>query len=591
MRLRNVVASSLAVLICVACSAIPDSGPLTVVEPSAEPTVASPGRLDPAPPKPGSSPRQLVRDFIYAMQAYPVSTDVAREYLSNDAVDSWNPWLTTVIYESAEFGEDLDATVEMQVVERARLDAQGTYSPRIAGQQRAAVQWRLLLEDGEWRIANPPDALYVEATYFEDYYSSYNLYFLEPFEEVAVGEPVYFPTGDQLATNLVRALLAGPSPSTSEHLRTALPSTGRLEVAIPVELNGVAEVRLTVPEEQLSKHQAELMSVQLVSTLRQVPGVLGVRIVVNEVPLDVGRLTDVQDATDWEYYVPAHNVVERRLFALEARRLVTIEGAFVAPVDTPLGRQPQDLDWVLVKESTEQLLGVSRDGRRLITGPVGSSSGELAPIAVRGTDFGRPTHDRGGAVAVVDRTSVGSRLVVVENVDTAAAARVPLGPLSPLHVDAFTLSPDGVRFVAVASPKAADGAPARLFTGWVTRNRDGQISGVSEVRPLTVSGQQFVDVRDAGWTGENTVALIGRFAGSPHEIYTVDIDGSDLSGGQVSGEPLPEQLDPVWLATAGLEDAPVYAAALDGTLWLRDDDGQWRALAGAKRLRSATFAG
>lgn len=585
------MAGLLMVLALAGCTGIPDTGPVVAVEPREDPTFVSPGRVDPAPPEPGSTPRQLVSDFMDAMQAYPVSTDVASEFLTADAFASWDPSQATVIYETADFGEEPGGAVEMQVVERARLGAQGTYTPRIAGQQRRAVQWQLVHEEGEWRISNPPDALYVAVAYFEQHYQPYNLYFLDPSQRIAVGERVYFPAGDQLATNLVRALLVGPSPATAAHVRTAIPSTERLDVAIPVGPDGVAEVRLTGREDKLPEQQAELLSVQVVSTLRQVPGVLGVRIVVNDNPLDVGGLSDVQDVTAWNYYVPAANMVERRLYALADTRLVTIEGAFLAPIDSPLGQQSLRLEWALVKDATQQLLGVSSNGRRLLTGLISGEAGSLAPVDVRGSDFIRPTHDRNAAVAVVDNGDQRSSLVVVEDVDSTTAKRVSLGSLSNDHLATFAISPDGVRFVAVVSDSANVAAPSRLVTGWISRGRAGQISGVSGVRALTVAGEQLADVRDAGWVGEATLAVIGRFADSSTEIYTVDIDGSDFSGGQPSGEPLPEELDPIWLTTAGLEAAPVYSASQDGTLWLHDDDGQWRRLAGAERVSSATFAG
>ena len=97
-------------------------------------------------------------------------------------------------------------------------------------------------------------------------------------------------------------------------------------------------------------------------------------------------------------------------------------------------------------------------------------------------------------------------------------------------------------------------------------------------------------MRDAGWVGQGTLAVIGRFADSPYGIYTVNVDGSQLSGGQVSGEPLPRELDPVWLAADGLAQTPVYAAGRDGRLWLQNEDGEWRAVTGLEAVRSASFA-
>jgi hypothetical protein len=589
-RLRLCTAA-LALLLVTACSGIPDSGPIVTVDASDQPTPVSPGRVDPAPPAPGSTPAQVVRDFMAAMEAFPVSTDVAREFLTEAAAETWDPSRGTVVYESADFGEAPGGRVNMQVVERARIGSRGTFTPQPAGSQQRTFEWQLRRQGGEWRIANPSNLLYVGAAYFEDYYSSYNLYFLDPSQTIVVAEPAYFPSGDQLATNLVRALLAGPSSTSAAHVRTAIPSSERLDVPIPVRDDGLAEVRLTGPEEELTELQAELVSVQVVTTLRQVPGLLGVRIVVNGTPLEIGG-NDVQEVASWGYYDPAANRIEGRLFALARGGLQTVEGLSVAPFVAPVGPGRQSLSYLHVQETTDRLLGVSQDRQRLLSGPIDPADGPLRPVEVTGADFGRPTEDRGGGLVVPDRAPDGSTLVVVDNLGVAEARRVLATSLSALRVERFAISPDGMRFLAVVTPAASSTGVkfARLMIGWVDRDPDGRISGVSDTRSLTVPGEQLSAVRDAGWIGQGGIALIGRFAESPYAVYTVNIDGSRLSGGQVSGEPLPEELAPVWLATDGLERTPVYAAGRDGRLWLQDEDGEWRAVTGLEAVRSATFA-
>jgi hypothetical protein len=589
-RLRTCTAA-LVLLLVTACSGIPDSGPIVVVDASDQPTVASPGRVDPAPPARGSTPGRIVRDFMAAMEAYPVSTDVARKFLTEAAAESWDPSRGTVVYESADFGEAPGGRVNMQVVERARIGSRGTFTPQPAGSQQRTFQWQLQSEGGEWRIANPSNLLYVGAAYFGDYYRSYNLYFLDPSQTIVVAEPAYFPSGDQLATNLVRAMLAGPSSTSASHVRSAIPSNERLDVPVPVRDDGLAEVRLTGSEERLTELQARLISVQVVTTLRQVPGVLGVRIVVNGTPLEVGG-RDIQEVSSWGYYDPVANRIEGRLFALARGGVQTVEGFFVAPYVTPVGPQRQSLSYLQVQEATDRLLGVSRDRLRLLSGPIDPKDGPLRPAEITGTDFGRPTEDRGGGVVVPDRASDGSSLVVVDTLGVTDARRVLAVSLSDLRVERFALSPDGMRFLAVVTPAAPGTAVegSRLMTGWVDRDPDGRISGVSDIRSLTLPGEQFSAVRDAGWVGQGTLAVIGRFADSPYGIYTVNVDGSQLSGGQVSGEPLPRELDPVWLAADGLAQTPVYAAGRDGRLWLQNEDGEWRAVTGLEAVRSASFA-
>jgi hypothetical protein len=590
-RLRTCTAA-LMLLLVTACSEIPDSGPLVVVDGSDQPTPASPGRVDPAPPAPGSTPTQIVRDFMAAMEAYPVSSDVAREFLTEAAAESWDPSRGTVVYQSADFGEAPGGRVDMQVVERARIGSRGTFTPQPAGSQQRTLQWQLRRQGGEWRIANPSNLLYVGAEFFEDYYSSYNLYFLDPSQTIVVAEPAYFPSGDQLATNLVRALLAGPSSTSAAHVRTAFPSNERLDVPIPVRDDGLAEVRLTGPEEQLTELQARLVSVQVVTTLRQVPGVLGVRIVVNGTPLEIGG-EDIQEVSTWGYYDPAANRIEGRLFALASGGLQTVEGFFVAALADPVGPRRESLSYLHVQEATDRLLGVSSDRLRLLSGPIDPEDGPLRPAEITGADFGRPTEDRGGGAVVPDRAADGSSLVVVDTLGVPEARRLLTIEFSGLRVERFAISPDGMRFLAVVTPaETSTGVQfARLMTGWLDRDPDGRISGVSDTRSLTIPGEQLSAVRDAGWVGQDAIALIGRFADSPYAVYTVNVDGSQLSGGQVSGEPLPEELDPVWLATDGLEQTPVYAAGRDGRLWLQNEDGEWRAVTGLEGVRSASFAG
>ena len=56
--------------------------------------------INPLGPQPGQSPSEVVKGFLDAMQATPIRTDVAREFLAEPAQDVWNPE-ATVIYDSA----------------------------------------------------------------------------------------------------------------------------------------------------------------------------------------------------------------------------------------------------------------------------------------------------------------------------------------------------------------------------------------------------------------------------------------------------------------------------------------------------------
>ena len=81
-----------------ACVRMPTDGPVTEVQTSNE-TAAPPGiDFDPKPPQPGESASEIVTHFLEAMKARPITTSVARQFLSKDAQRDWRPDDAIVTY-------------------------------------------------------------------------------------------------------------------------------------------------------------------------------------------------------------------------------------------------------------------------------------------------------------------------------------------------------------------------------------------------------------------------------------------------------------------------------------------------------------
>lgn len=556
-----------------ACSGIPDSGPVVVVDqaPVAEPLQ---GRYVPAAPTDGDSPANVVDDFLEAMQPVPVGTGVARQYLTRDAAQSWDPSQATVVYESALALEEVPGVVETLVVEVARLDDQGAYEPRGEADERQSVLWRLEQEDGQWRIADLPDALYIDSSYFRANYSTYSLFFFDRSGETLVADPVHLPGGEQLGTRLVRSLLQGPTASGFQQLRTTLPSGSSLEVAVPVASEAVAEVRLTGVEAAIPATQAEMLSAQLVWTLRQVPGLRGVRILVDDEPLEVGGAGEVQGLGQWDAYGPSTTSTRDSLYALQDSRLHTVVDGDLEPVPSDLGERALDLRSVVLDDTVQLLWGVSGDGARLVSASTGVADDGQLVERYRGSTLSQPTLTLGGSVLSVDRGADGSILVVLDDVESAART-VSLGPLRTSRISRFVVAPDGQRFLAIARAEGPGApGPPQLFTGWLRYSADGtEVVGVLGIRPVTVASQQLRDIRDAGWVDAATMAVLARADGPQAELIAVSVDGAVLIEGEVPTEPLPELLDPVGIAAAGTTDATLYARSSDGTLWANDQDG------------------
>ena len=81
-----------------------------------------------------------------------------------------------------------------------RLDARGAWQGPLP-RRRSALEFPMAQEDGEWRIAQAPDALIVPETWFEQRFRQVSLYFFDPTAQILVPEPVFVPRGEQLATH------------------------------------------------------------------------------------------------------------------------------------------------------------------------------------------------------------------------------------------------------------------------------------------------------------------------------------------------------------------------------------------------------
>ncbi|QCC77838.1 hypothetical protein [Nocardioides daphniae] len=194
-----------------ACVQMPTQGPLVRVDPQTTDEDDAGGFYDPRPPVGGADPEEIVLGFLEAMKATPVKTSVASEFLTERAQRAWSPEKGTITY--SDFGPAVGLTrVRVPLVEAHRYDHRGAWQRRLPAGQ-ATLSFPMVIEGEEWRIDAAPDALVVPESWFADGFQPASLYFLDPSGTLLVPEPVHVPGGDQMATALVRGLLAGaPDP-------------------------------------------------------------------------------------------------------------------------------------------------------------------------------------------------------------------------------------------------------------------------------------------------------------------------------------------------------------------------------------------
>ena len=90
---------------------VESSGP--VVESDVPSSAESPPGIyfDPKPPQPGQSPHEIVTNYLEAMQATPIKTSVARQFLTAGAQETWSPEESGTAHNSSSA-----TTVELEIL-------------------------------------------------------------------------------------------------------------------------------------------------------------------------------------------------------------------------------------------------------------------------------------------------------------------------------------------------------------------------------------------------------------------------------------------------------------------------------------------
>jgi len=583
------LAGALALMLA-GCVALPQGGPVQS-GPRQEQVeqIGAPFDYSPDGPRADATQLDVVGGFLLAMQATPLSTAVARQFLTDEASTRWVPEGSTVVYGSESL-EGQGKSVTVALTDTVQLDGRGEWLGDNTGGRGIQHRLRLVREAGEWRITNPPDALVLPRTYFETRFEQYFLYFFDKSGQILSPEPVYLPQGEQSSTLLVRGLLKGPAQDLLGATRTFIPAKTELDdLSVLVSSNGTAEVPLS--DEVLDLDDEDLGRVlgQLGWTLRQVPGVETMRITVDGSPLDVpGEGVDL-DVQGWPEFDPSVNWASGELFGIRDGRLVTLAGNEERRAEGLFGTKDYGLRSIAVDLPAEQVAGVSGDGDRVLVTPRSLETGQArvsrdADVVYSGAaDLLQPSWDIYGQVWLVDQRREGATLAVVRS---GVATELEAGGITGERVNAFLISRDGTRLVAVIAGEGRD----RLVVARVMRREDGTVRGVSRVTLLPTGALGVSDIRDLAWRTPGSVALLtGPTPGLPQVVVAL-IDGSSARGdADVDAEIFGDEA--ARIVTSPASGAPVYVGTTGRELFELTASGRWTGAGIEPGLGSPTFVG
>ena len=265
-----------------ACAAIPGSG-------AVQPGLTDINQAEQAlqfsafGPSAGATPEELVRGFITAARSPIDDYSVAREYLTPEYADQWDPYFGVLVWEgSRPFRQDGDAAGMLMLSVVAEVDPEGRLLLTEAGES-TELRFEFTRVGDEWRISSAPAGVILDRATFDAIWSQHQVNFLGAGDRL-VPDTRWFLSRAALSTEIVNALLAGPSERFELVARSGFPEgTSLTKNAVTVE-DGLA--RVDIKGEGLNNPKAqEEMLLQLQTSLQSVSGVNRIELLIDGTPV------------------------------------------------------------------------------------------------------------------------------------------------------------------------------------------------------------------------------------------------------------------------------------------------------------------
>jgi hypothetical protein len=541
-RLTRLLAAAALALGGAGCANVPTGGQVVSGRPAerAERVDDPYVRLIPVKPRPEWGPEQIVSGFLAASASFDDGHKVAKMYLGGQM--SWNPGLRPFVTVLASRITDPhvikssgdQATVRVTGEELGTITADGQYT---ASPKELDGTFQLAkTSQGVWRITGLPGddkaGLLLTKDDVERAMRTVNLFFFAPDQRTLVPNGIFLPVVNRqtLPTQLVQALLAGPTSWLTGAVGTAFPEGTRLRHPVQVEKD-VATVDLS---KEARGGDVERMSAQLAWTMRQLSEIKSWRLRIDGETVAPDGMDATQPVNAWEGnspdgQLPTDGAHQNAYVAGPSGFLGTLEDDRAQPVVTgPAGR----LSRPTVAPDHQEFAGLSADGSQLLTAaPVtGQPASRVLLTAHRGAHFTAPSWSRDGTLWVVESRKDESWLWVrPRGKPIVRAAHWGLGGREVL---ALHVARDGVRAAVIAR---VDGRP-QVQLGRIAHAPDGTLD-VGSFLPVSSELQDAVDL---AWRDYGTLAVLGRAKRDSQTLpFLMPISGSAITSLGVGslGEP------------------------------------------------------
>lgn len=542
-----------ALLVLTGCVELPRSGPVGTAEPVGGSDQQPNYVFTPSGPAEDASPEEIVRGFVNAGTGVQDDYAIARQYLTEEAAEQWQPGARTLVYTSqpSVVPSGDESTFSVQVEVDSVVDNSGIMT-RMPENSTEALEMTLEQVNGQWRISRTPDGTLLEAAQFRALFGAHELFFYDQTYTYAVPDVRWFVNRPGTTASLVDALLDGPAPYLESAVASAFPPGAALSrQSVPVS-SGVARVDVTQASlEGSDTQQRSRMLEQLELTLNGLSTVTGVELTSEQTPVSVGDPDDD--------FIPAtvDPSAGSTQVAVADRQLVYFEGTSVVPIGGVADVSGLDpVQPAMNLEGTR--FGFLNADRTTLYGATNESV--VVPI-LEGEDLTRPSIDAEDWIWTVEQS--GAPQVVAMRLGTSGQDRREISAewIGDRHVHALRISRDGTRAAVVAG----DADSGSLFVAGVVRDSEGVPRGLGTPIRLETS----VPVTDVDWASDHELLVAAPHPQEPVEAQIVGLDGTLVT------------LQPLLGMTgfsAGPGETAIYAETEDA-VWMRLGSN-WRAQSG-----------
>jgi len=486
-----------------ACTEIPRSGDVESVGFDEVPVDSEVEFLPPGPSV-GASQEEILLGFIAAGTAAQNNYRVARSYLSVPSQEEWNPNQVALIRAGeAQVTEVDDVTLTYAVPVLASVDESGRYdqASTIGFQD---LTFEFVREGGEWRIEKPPPGIVLTELAFREAFSSFRLYYFSADYREVVPDVRWFATRGDVLSKIVRGLIDAPTFWLNQGATVTAFPPGLGLVAPPVVIGGQARVDLTDGLLETDEIQRQRIMQQLSLSLQQVPGVVGVDVSVNQIPLAIELPADDQ--------VTLSTGRDARTMVLRGRDFGYIQGGRIEKIvgisDAVVERRPTIAFFSPLRQEAAVING---EGLWRI-GATGSTT--FDPLDAR-EGLIRPTIDSCGMLWSVGSTVGLDAIIVYTVLGEADGIDVDL-PLDSALVS-LEIARDNTRVALLVQTETG----VRVLLAAVERDESCMPQRFGDFVELAQLAGRAVD---AAWVDEQQIAVATR-QGSIGEVVLIDVSG------------------------------------------------------------------